>query len=896
MLRLHVVFAMFSRNFWSYFSGVIGYLFIVVFVTVGALAAFQEKFFSNNIASLDQLNEYFPYLLLFIVPAISMGVWSDERRQGTDELLFTLPVSDLEVLLGKYLAVVAVYTVALAFSLTHAIVLGLIGRPDYGVLFTTYFGYWLAGAALLSAGMAASYLTNSATVAFVLGAVFCAVPVLIDKLSLIVSFAAESLRLGKRLSDVQFYDQLSLVYQFRPFGLGLITFNSLLYFVSIITAMLFLNRILIGQRHWSGGAESMPMGWQYVVRFVSVSVTLLCVCFIFSSKSQWDFTSEKVYTVSSTTRNVIRNLPAEKNVTIEAYVSEDLPKDYVPVRASLQGLLTQYESLGGRRVTVRYVTVRPFSDEADAARKYGIEPKKVTSERAGRNQTDDVFLGIVVHSGSSEIVVPFIDVAIPIEYELTRSIATVVKSERLKVGVLDTEAKVAGGFDMSTFRSLPEWRLVTELKKQYDVESVTAANLGSKKFDVLIAVLPSGLGQADMDRFVDYVRAGNPTLILDDPLPAFNPGLSPKRPKGPARNPMMGMGQPPQEPKADGGRATALVNLLGIEWNFDRLVFDQSFATLHPEYADLVRPEFIAISPQSGMRDAAFNQENEVTKGMQEVLCFFSGSIRPRKNSGIDFKPLLRSGNPSGILPWDDVVTDSFMGGMDFASDPSRQLDADKAGQVIAAEIKSEKKSDTKIHAIYVADADIISDWFFTVRDKNMFNLTLDNVTFVLNAVDHLAEDHQYIALRSRRAKAHSLVGVEQFTRKARNEETTARHEADTEAKDKLKGAQERLDAAVKKISEDESLDTIRKFQMMEIARQREQRNLDLRKAEIEEAKNRKLDQIKAKTQRQIRRVESSFQFLSVLLSPIPAILLGLCVFLYRAANEAKEVAPTRRV
>lgn len=161
MPRSHVIYAVFKRNFWSYFSGVTGYLFIIAFVTLGAYVAFSERFFTNNIASLDLLNEMFPWLLLFIVPAITMNIWSEERKLGTDELLFTLPVSDLEVLLGKFKAVVAVYTVALAFSLSHAIFLASIGQPDWGQLIAVYFGYWLAGAALLSAGMLASALTNS---------------------------------------------------------------------------------------------------------------------------------------------------------------------------------------------------------------------------------------------------------------------------------------------------------------------------------------------------------------------------------------------------------------------------------------------------------------------------------------------------------------------------------------------------------------------------------------------------------------------------------------------------------------------------------------------------------------------------------------------------------------
>src|SRR5579872_1927053 len=180
-LRMHVINAVFKRNFLSYFSGVIGYLVIIVFVLAGAISAFNSQFFANNLDNLDQLNSVFPGLLLFLVPAITMGVWADERKLGTDELLFTLPASDLEILLGKYAAVVGVYSVALFFSLSHVAVLAFLGNPDWRQLFATYFGYWITGCALLSAGMLASILTSSATVAYVAGALICSVPVFIDK-------------------------------------------------------------------------------------------------------------------------------------------------------------------------------------------------------------------------------------------------------------------------------------------------------------------------------------------------------------------------------------------------------------------------------------------------------------------------------------------------------------------------------------------------------------------------------------------------------------------------------------------------------------------------------------------------------------------------------------------
>ncbi len=894
-MRSHVVLAVFKRNFWSYFSGVIGYLFIVVFVFLGAFAAFQEKFFANNIASLEQLNEWFPQLLLFIVPAITMSIWSEERKLGTEELLFTLPVSDLEVLIGKYLAVASVYTVALAFSLTNVISLSWIGAPDPGLIFTTYLGYWLAGCALLAAGMVASQLTSNSTVAFVLGSAICAIPVFAGRLSFLLSWLIPSSSFdGLRAA----FEGLSLSSQFKPFGMGLIPSQGLFYFLGLTGLMLYINYVLIGYRHWSGGVKGTDMGVQYSIRSVSLLLILIGVGTIFARIGfRSDLTSEKLYSFSRTTTEVLKNLKSDRPVMIQAFVSRTPPRDYVSVKSTLLGLLGQYGQAASN-VTVRVVEVDPSSEQADEAKQFGIETRDIQFEMDGNVRVEKVVMGAVVNSGSNEVVIPHFGQGTPIEYELTRSIQTVANEKRKTIGIVESDAKINGGFDMSSFRSSPEWRIVAELKKSYNVETISPAQpIDDTKYDVVISVLPSSLGVNELNNLVDYVKKGKPALILDDPLPASNPQLAPRLPKPRAGgNPMMNMGAP-NEPKAFGGKTTPLVDLLGIEWNFDEIVWDETSLYLHPEYEKLLREEIISVSPKSG-NAKAFNSDSSVTRGLQEVMLFFSGSIKERdlkkgETKRLDFQPLLVTGRRSGLLQWDDLVKNSMFG---ISIDPNPVRVMDDYAHILAAQIVSVKDATgDKVNVIYVADTDVVSDFFFHLRETKQFKLDLDNVTFILNAVDSLAGDTATIDLRNRRPKHRTLTSVEAQTGKYVEAANNERKNAAEDAKEALKEAKARLAEKVDKIKNDESLDEDSKVQQLFIAQQEESRRLEVAEANINQAKEKRIDTSKAVMDRLTRQVKDRYYTVALLASPIPAILLGLFVLLIRINNEQKDIAPSRR-
>ena len=880
MLRNNVVLAVFKRNVQSYFSGVLGYLFIVVFVVAGAFAAFNQQFFANNLANLDQLTTWFPLLLLFLVPAITMGVWADEKKMGTDELLFTLPASDIEILLGKFFAVLAVYTIALLFSVTHVFVLWRIGNPDLGLMFTTFFGYWLAGASLLAAGMFASALTSSTTVAFVLGTVICAVPIFI----------------GLIAPSSKLIQSLSLVMQFQDFGTGVLPLGAILYFISLAIMMLYLNQVLITRRHWSSQVQN-SMGLQYLVRTLSLVMILISVNVIVSyGSSRIDMTNEKVFSLSQTTKDLIAKIDKNNPVTIEAFISPEVSREYVPIRKRLIGLLREYDQMGGKNLQVRFVKVVPFSKEEEEARLLNITAERVQTERGGRAYVDTIFMGVVVKSGTDEVVIPFFNVGTPIEYELTRSIRTVSKDDRLTVGVLNTDAKIFGGFDMAAGGNQPSWLIVSELRKQYKVVSVSPDSpISDTQYDVLLAVLPSSLTQPQLKNLVDYVKKGKPTLICDDPLPVFGGGrgiqTAPRMPKPSPGGGMMGMRQPPATPKADNGRLTSLLNVLQIAWDNGEVVFD--YFNPHPEFAEVVRPELIFITPKSGTR-SAFSLNSNITSGLQEILTFFPGNIRPRKDRDLNFEPLLRTGPNSGLLGWDEI-TSPFFNSVRIAQDPPRLIDGD--AHVLAAHITSTPKSKEKdINVIFVADADLISNELFNIRERQAFGLKIDNVTFLLNCVDQLAGDDSYIALRKRRETHRTLTLVERETSvfvKERNEE---REKATETADAKLKEARDRLKAEREKIEQNKTLDTRTKQIMLRMAEENENRRLEVDEAKIEREKQQEIEKIKARTERQIRQIEDRIRWYAILVPPFPAILLGICFLFFSMKNENQNISPDRRL
>lgn len=234
------MFTVFKREISSFLSSLIAYIVIVVFLLVTGLFMWVFPDYSlldYGYASLDQLFVIGPWLFMFLIPAITMRFFSEEKRTGTIELLFTKPVTDLQIILGKFLAGFALVVFAVLPTVLYAITLWFLADPvgniDTGGILGSYIGLLLLGAVFVSIGIFASAITDNQIVAFILGLFLC----------FFMYSAFDSLKLLNLPVKTQLIlEQLGISSHFYAMGKGVIDTRDLVYFGSVISLFVMLDR------------------------------------------------------------------------------------------------------------------------------------------------------------------------------------------------------------------------------------------------------------------------------------------------------------------------------------------------------------------------------------------------------------------------------------------------------------------------------------------------------------------------------------------------------------------------------------------------------------------------------------------------------------------------------
>ncbi len=951
-------FAVMKRNFSGYFSNPTGYVFLCLFVLLTSFAAFwPHEFFTTNLANFDQLNKYLPYIMLIFIPAITMSIWAEERRQGTDELLLTLPAKDFDIVIGKYFAAVLVFTVSLLFSQlsNYAVLIAMTGGElDSLLLFSTYLGYWFIGIAMLAIGMVASFLTNNLTVGFIFGAAFNAPLAFFSNADVIVSNSRW----------VQQLYEWSLLQRFEPFGRGLIALSGIFYFLGLVTLGIYLSLILIGRRHWLGGRDGTSMLWQYLLRAIFVVVIVASIV-LFAQYSplnhlRVDVSQGGVSTLSPSTVNVLERLANEqkdangrepKKIYIDAFVSNNIPTEYVQAKNDLVNLLREFDVMGGNRVEVNLRQgIEPFSAEAiNAEQRFGIRPTKVVSESRGAIREEDVVMGVAFASGRERVVIPFFPYGMPIEYELMRSINTVSRTERKTVGIVQSDAFITGAVlnNQGQQMQIPRLKIVQELEKQFNVEIVQAQNPISlwidgqddskegaetatekqRRYDVLLVVQPSKLNPNEMDNLIAAIQLGQPVVIFEDPLP--NPDNFPH-----IRSTLL------PRTMARAGAETADIQKLwdALDLDVDRVMREQqdfpwivwqlSSENPYPRDSILDQPERVVVRDENSDINALFSS-HPVTDGIDELYFQYVGYIRPSGNSTLKFEPLVKTSNAGRILLYDWLTAGNseslrnnargsanasycvaaHITGPNATDAPSIALE--ETNKIAAAPINGPSKANTNV--IYICDIDVLADLFVESRNypiRNGIQYRFQNMAFVLNAVDAMAGEEEYLGIRNRKERHVTLRVVEnttedamgkvyQATQNFEKDFTIARNEIQQDLESSLRPLADQIRDMQARQARGERIDTMdltAKQQIFNQLRQEQTGKFQRLVEELENERRENLRSIQLDAELEIQEKQRNFKLAAVIIPPIPPLLVGLIVFTRRRLREREGISKARRL
>jgi ABC-2 type transport system permease protein len=235
---------LFRREFSSFFATPVAYVFIGIFLILSSVFTFfVGGFYERGQADLLPFFNFHPWLYLFLVPAISMRSWSEERKSGTIELLMTLPISTWQAMMAKHLAAWAVLGLSLLLTFPLWLTVNYLGDPDNGIIVAAYIGSWLMSGAFLSIGMCMSAMTKNQVVAFILSVVVCFVFVVSG--SNIVLDAFKSWAPSEVIDVVA---SLSFLTHFETMTKGVITLKDLIYFLLVTICWLFAGLVIIEQK------------------------------------------------------------------------------------------------------------------------------------------------------------------------------------------------------------------------------------------------------------------------------------------------------------------------------------------------------------------------------------------------------------------------------------------------------------------------------------------------------------------------------------------------------------------------------------------------------------------------------------------------------------------------
>ncbi|CAD7855977.1 MAG: Gliding motility-associated ABC transporter permease protein GldF / Gliding motility-associated ABC transporter substrate-binding protein GldG [Olavius algarvensis Gamma 1 endosymbiont] len=355
------------KELWGFFASPMAYIFLGAFLAVNLFVFFWvEAFFARNLADARPLFQWMPVLLIFLVAALTMRLWSEERRAGTQETLLTLPVSSPRLVLGKFLAALALVAVALALTLPLPLTVSLLGPLDWGPVLGAYLATLLLSAAYIAIGLFISARTDDPIVSLIGSTLVCGLFFLLgsDALTGLVGH-----RGGELLA------LLGSGSRFESITRGVIDLRDLYFYLSIVGLFLAFNVYSLEKLRWAEATENPGhhRRWALVTGLLAANLLAANLWLHPIGWARADITQGRIYSISEATRNYLAQL--REPLLIRGYFSARTHPLLAPLVPQVHDLLREYEIAGGGRVRVEFINPMEEPElEREAGERYGIRP------------------------------------------------------------------------------------------------------------------------------------------------------------------------------------------------------------------------------------------------------------------------------------------------------------------------------------------------------------------------------------------------------------------------------------------------------------------------------------------------------------------------------------------
>jgi ABC-2 type transport system permease protein len=445
------------RELAGFFHSSIAYIFLAAFLAVSLFVVFWvDAFFARNLADIRPLFQWMPILLIFLVAAITMRMWSEERRSGTLETLLTTPVSIARLVFGKFLACFILVAIALLLTLGLPITVSLIGPLDWGPVIGGYVAALLLASTYIAVGLYVSARTENQIVSLI-GTVIIGILLYLPGSQLLGAFFSTPVS--------HWLSLLGTGSRFDSITRGVLDLRDLYYYLSLALTFLVLNGMALAGLRWgksrsgskgktlesSSGREGEVVSHKatsWLAALVIINLLVANVWLASLTSARVDLTQGKLYTLSAATHDELDNLP--EPLLIEGFFSGKTHPLLAPLVPQLKSLLREYGIAGGSKVEVRFVDPQKHPGVAQKiAQRYGIKPVPFRNQSRYEASVVNAYFDVLVKYGDQYKVLGFqkligieqspsgnlkVDLKAP-EYALTSAIKSVVGEYQKKGNV-----------------------------------------------------------------------------------------------------------------------------------------------------------------------------------------------------------------------------------------------------------------------------------------------------------------------------------------------------------------------------------------------------------------------------------------------------------------------------